>query len=83
MLADVDSISTPVRSRIRTHSGARSLTDPDAELASAIEGLRRDLADLAFVLERQGSLDAADLAISVSARLKELADPNARMEPVD
>ena len=83
MLADVDSTSTLVQPGIRTRSGARSLDDQDAALAAAIEGLRRDLADLAFVLERQGSLEAADLAISVSAQLKELANPNVRVERVE
>jgi|GEM_PF-2439800 hypothetical protein len=36
--------------------------------------LRTELADMAFALERQGRLDAADLATSVSQRLGELCD---------
>jgi hypothetical protein len=35
--------------------------------------LRRELADLAFTLERQGRRDAADVVMQVYARLDELA----------
>jgi hypothetical protein len=34
--------------------------------------LRIELIDLAFVLERQGRVDAADVAVTVSVRLGEL-----------
>jgi hypothetical protein len=37
-----------------------------------LEALRTELADLAFDLESRGRVDAADVAGSVSARLKEI-----------
>ena len=37
-----------------------------------LDQLRTELVDLAFVLERGGRLDAADVAISTSARVGEL-----------
>lgn len=36
--------------------------------------LRAELADLAYDLERQGRLDAADVVMQLDARLRELAD---------
>lgn len=37
-----------------------------------LQRLRRDLAELAYALERQGRLDSADLANAVSRQLAEL-----------
>jgi len=39
-----------------------------------LDQLRTELVDLAFVLERRGRLDAADVAISTSARVGELCE---------
>jgi len=51
----------------------RGRTDnADVELRAGIERLRRDLVDLAFVLELRGAAEAADLATSVAARLDRL-----------
>jgi hypothetical protein len=36
--------------------------------------LRTELADLAYELERQGRLDAADVVMQLDARVRELAD---------
>lgn len=36
--------------------------------------LRAELADLAYDLERQGRLDAADIVMQLDTRLRELAD---------
>ncbi len=47
-----------------------------------LERLRTELVDLAFALERRGRLDAADLAISTSARIGELCDEFATNEGV-
>jgi len=48
--------------------------------------LRADLVDLAYELERQRRLDAADVAISTSIRVgelrEELAVPAVKAEPV-
>lgn len=38
-----------------------------------LERLRTELADLAFELERQGRLDAADVVMQLDARVRELA----------
>jgi hypothetical protein len=43
-------------------------------LLEKLEGLRTELADLAFDLERQGRRDAADVAVIISARLNEVCD---------
>jgi hypothetical protein len=43
-------------------------------LLEILEGLRTELADLAFDLERQGRRDAADVAVIISARLSEVCD---------
>jgi hypothetical protein len=47
--------------------------DPQYLLAR-LNALRTELADLAFTLERRGRLDAADLAVTVSARVAEICD---------
>jgi hypothetical protein len=39
-----------------------------------LDRLRTELVELAFDLERGGRLDAADVAISTSARVRELCD---------
>lgn len=49
---------------------ASGLTDLRAKLA----GLRAEFVDLAFALERRGRLDAADVAMTASARVGELCD---------
>jgi hypothetical protein len=43
-------------------------------LLERLDALRTELADLAFTLERRGRLDAADVAITVSARVGELCE---------
>jgi hypothetical protein len=43
-----------------------------------LEALRRELVDQAYALERQGRLDAADVAIALSHRLAEIAAPVAQ-----
>jgi hypothetical protein len=40
-----------------------------------LEGLRAELADLAYDLERRGQVDAADVAMMVRARLREISVP--------
>jgi hypothetical protein len=48
---------------------------PDAKphpVMRELDKLRTELVDLAFMLERRGRVDAADLAMSISARLGEL-----------
>jgi len=48
----------------------------DADLLSVptvFDRLRTELADLAFDLERQGRLDAADVVMQLDARVRELA----------
>lgn len=45
-----------------------------APLREKLDALRVELSDLAFDLDRRGRHDAADLAVSVAARLGELAD---------
>jgi hypothetical protein len=49
---------------------AANTTDVLAKLAA----LRTELVDLAFRLESHGRLDAADIAVSTSARIGELCD---------
>lgn len=46
-----------------------------------VDQLRRELVDLAFTLECRGRLDAADVAMTTSARLAELCDEAARTSP--
>lgn len=38
-----------------------------------LEQLRTELVELAFTLERQGRLDAADVALEISGRIGEVA----------
>ena len=44
---------------------------------TVFDRLRTELADLAFDLERQGRLDAADVVMQLDARLRELAGESA------
>lgn len=39
-----------------------------------LHGLRAELAELAFVLDRGGRLDAADVAMTISGRVGELCE---------
>jgi hypothetical protein len=39
-----------------------------------LDGLRTELVDLAFVLECRGRLEAADVAMTISARIGELCE---------
>jgi hypothetical protein len=44
------------------------------DIMEKLDALRTELADLAFTLDRRGRPDAADVALSVSARVGELRD---------
>jgi hypothetical protein len=55
-----------------------SSTDPVIDQLAA---LRAELVDQAYLLERQGRLDAADVAIAISHRLGELCPEAAGEEP--
>jgi hypothetical protein len=46
---------------------------PVCNAPTALDRLRTELADLAYDLERQGRLDAADVVMQLDARLRELA----------
>ncbi|HEY8993424.1 MAG TPA: hypothetical protein VIM71_01965 [Lacunisphaera sp.] len=39
-----------------------------------LDALRTELADLAYALERQGRVDAADVVMQIDTRVRELAD---------
>ena len=43
-------------------------------LRGKLSALRTEFVDLAFTLERRGRIDAADMAITASARVGELCD---------
>jgi hypothetical protein len=45
-----------------------------AEIQRRLDQLRTELVDLAFDLERKGRWDAADVALTTSARVAELCD---------
>ena len=47
---------------------------PAAQVIDQLAALRAELVEQAWVLERQGRLDAADVAIALSHRLGELCD---------
>lgn len=47
---------------------------PDAAVVDQLAALRRELVEQAYALERQGRLDAADVAIALSHRLAEISD---------
>jgi hypothetical protein len=44
-----------------------------SSLQTRLDALRAELADLAFALERQGRLDAADVVMQVDVRVREIA----------
>ncbi|AOS45982.1 hypothetical protein Verru16b_03073 [Lacunisphaera limnophila] len=50
---------------------------------TGLEILRTELPDLAYELERQGRLDAADVVMMLHARLRELAPGPAADAPAD
>jgi hypothetical protein len=50
-------------------------------LREKLEELRTQLIDLAFVLERRGQVEAADVAIATSSRIDELCE-ELPVEPV-
>lgn len=49
-------------------------------LLEKLDGLRTELVDLAYSLECQRRLDAADVAMTISARIAELAEECATNE---
>ena len=58
------------------------VADRSAALLEKLDGLRAELVDLAYALERTGRVEAADVAIQVSARVGELC-AEASAEPSD
>ena len=46
--------------------------DPARECLERLGALRAELADLAYVLESRGRLDAADVAIGIAGRITEI-----------
>lgn len=58
------------------------MTD-DAELRTRLRELQAELVESAATLDRRGRLDAADLALAVSARLGELLAVSAEHQPAD
>ncbi len=46
----------------------------DGLILEKLDGLRTELVDLAFILECRGRLDAADVAMTTSARVAQLCD---------
>ena len=51
------------------------MTSPSTRLLlGKLQELRIDLVELAFVLDRQGSLEAADVALTTSVRVGELCE---------
>ena len=51
-----------------------TLVAPPLSIRDKLAELRTQLVELAFVLERRGQAEAADVAITTSARLNELCD---------
>lgn len=49
------------------------LVAPPCSVQSRFDQLRTEFADLAFELERQGRLDAADVVMQLDARVREVA----------
>jgi hypothetical protein len=49
-------------------------TERAAELLGRLDALRVELVDLAYLLERRGRLDAADVALAVAGRVGEFQD---------
>ena len=54
---------------------------PSPALLGKLRGLQTELVELAFVLDRRGRLDAADVAMTLSSRVGELCEDLAPMEP--
>jgi hypothetical protein len=54
-----------------------------AELRGQLRDLQTELVEAAVTFDRRGRLDAADLALSVSARLGELLAASAEHETAD
>ena len=51
------------------------MSAPDTSITLIrLDRLRTDLVELAFTLDRQGRLDAADVALTTSTRIAELCD---------
>jgi len=50
-----------------------STSDP-RQVLSKLHGLRTELVELAFVLDRRGRVDAADVAMSIAGRVGELCE---------
>lgn len=48
-------------------------SDPH-QVLSKLHGLRTELVELAFVLDRRGRVEAADVAMSISGRVGELCE---------
>ena len=48
-------------------------SDP-RQVLSKLHGLRTELVELAFVLDRGGRIDAADVAMTISGRVGELCE---------
>lgn len=48
--------------------------DRAANVLGRLDALRVELVDLAYLLERRGRRDAADLAVAVSGRIGEIHD---------
>ena len=57
-----------------TPPASATASDELAVLREKLSALRTEFVDLAFTLERHGRIDAADVAISASARVGELCD---------
>lgn len=53
----------------------------DCEIRELLDALRTELSDLAFDLERQGRRDAADVAMMLHARLREIAEERSAAHP--
>jgi hypothetical protein len=52
-----------------------AMIEPNShQIVDKLARLRTELIDLAFVLERQGRPEAADVAMTTSARLEELCE---------
>jgi len=51
------------------------MTSPDTRLLlKKLDALRTELVDMAFVLDRRGSPEAADVALTISSRVVELCE---------
>ena len=52
----------------------RTMPSSTGLILEKLDGLRTELVDLAFILECRGRLDAADVAMTTSARVAQLRD---------